>query len=209
MRAEVVDQIAAVIEEEVLTFSDVQILVRYRGLAVPSDPAEARRFYLQRLDELIHQKLIAREAEQTPGIVVEPTEVERQIQEFKKRYGTEGDLQDRLRQMQMTREDLYELFKRQLTVMEFIRVRFDPFVIVLPDQIEAYYRETLLPQLQQTRQPVPPLDLVEEQIRQILTVQQVNVELDKWVAAERRKANVQVLLYRDPPRSSNLPRTLQ
>lgn len=207
--AEIVDQIAAVIgngEPEVITFSDLQILVRYRGLDVPQDPQERREFYREKLEELINQKIIAREAEQTPGVHVEPEEVERQIEAFKQRFPSEDAFQKKLQESQMTVEDLYELFRRQLMVSEFIQVRFEPFVIVLPDQIQAYYGTELVPELRRQGQPIPRLELVEESIRQILIERETSRELERWVTSARRKADVQILLFRQPPMSPNVPK---
>lgn len=206
--AEIVDRVAAVVEGEAVTFSDLRWLVQYRNLPVPPDAQEARRFYLEVLNQVIDQKLIAREALQTPGITIREQDVDVQIQAFRTRFPSEQAFQERLREMNMTLSDLEELIHRQLAVLRFVQVRFEPFIIVLPDQIEAYYNQEVVPQAQQAGHLVPPLELVEEQIRELLTVERTNQEMDRWVASTRRRSSVEILLYRDPPDAPNLPRRL-
>ncbi|MFQ5930185.1 MAG: SurA N-terminal domain-containing protein [Acidobacteriota bacterium] len=206
VRAEIVDQVAAVVGGEVITFSDVSWLARYKGFKVPEDPNKKRDLYLTVLDQIIDQKLISREAQQTPGIQISPQEVETQLQAYRRRFSSEDEFREKLKSMEMTLDDLQDLMRRELAVWKFVQIRFEPFIIVLPQQIRQYYEERLIPELKQSGTPIPPLELVEEQIREILTLERTNQEMDRWVANARRKAQVRILLFRDPPHSPNLPR---
>lgn len=206
---EVADLVAAVVNGEVITFSDLMWAVEYKRLQVPEDAEEKRRFYLDRLNDLINQRLIAHEAMQTPAISVGPEEVEAQIQNYQRQFPSQEAFRARLSEMQMSLEELREIFHRQLAVMGFVQIRFEPFIIVLPDDLLEYYRDVLVPELERARQPVPPIELVEEQIRQILTLDRTNQEIEKWVEAARPKAaaqnDVEILLFRNPPDAPNLP----
>jgi hypothetical protein len=108
--------------------------------------------------------------------------------------------------MEMARRDLEELIQRQLAVLSFVKVRFEPFIIVVPEQIQAYYEEELVRELEGTESTPPPLELVEEQIRQILTIEGTNREMDNWVQSARRKARIELLLFREPSQSPNVPK---
>ena len=70
---EVVDQVAALVEGEVITLSEVQQLAQYKGLKISEEPNERRNLYLTVLDQIINQKLISREAQHTPGIQISNT----------------------------------------------------------------------------------------------------------------------------------------
>jgi hypothetical protein len=205
VRADIVDQIAAVVDEEVIAYSDLQWLIDFRGFDVPTDPKQRRDFYLSILDQVIDQKLIAMEAEQTPIITITNEDVEAQIAAYKKRFASEEEFQQKLTEMQMSPYEFRQLIRRQLAVNEFIEKRFKPFIIVLPSDIEQYYREQLLPQLKEQNQPIPPLDVVEESIRQILTEQRTNEELERWLRTARRRARVTNLLFRENTFAPNLP----
>ncbi len=66
---------------------------------------------------------------------------------------------------------------------------------------------SLVPELEENSQPVPSLELVEEQIRQILSVRKTSRELDQRTAPQVRRPDP--ALPRPPPGAPNLPRELQ
>ncbi len=203
------DRIAAVVEGEIITLSDLHWLVRYRNMPVPESPDLRREFYRQMLDQLIDEELIAREAERTPGIEVTPTEVDQRLDQYRSQFASEEEFQDRLSEMQVSLGDLRLLTRRQLAVYRYLKLRIEPFIIVLPDEIETYYRQSLVPELEANSQPVPSLEMFEEEIRQILSVQKTTREIDLWVSGQRRKSDIRILLFRRPPGAPNLPRELQ
>jgi len=205
LRADVVDQIAATVDEDVITFSDLQWLIEFRGFEVPDDAQKRRDFYLSILDQVIDQKLISVEAEQTPIITITNEDVEAQVTAYKARFASEEKFREKLTEMQMSPYEFRQLIRRQLAVNEFIEKRFKPFIIVLPNDIEQYYREQFLPKLKELNQPIPALDVVEESIRQILTEQRTNEELERWLRTARRRARVTNLLFRENPYAPNLP----
>ena len=208
IRGEVVDQVAALVEGEVISLSEVRKLVQYKGWEVPEEPQKRRDLYLTVLDQIINQKLISRQAQQTPGIGISQEEVDIQLQAYQRRFSSQVQFQENLKSMEMTESDLREVIQRELAVWKFVQNRFEPFIILLPQQIQKYYDETLVPQLRETGAPLPALELVQEQIREILILERTNQEMDRWVRNTRRKAQVKVLLFREPPYSPNLPQEL-
>ncbi|HSR49646.1 MAG TPA: SurA N-terminal domain-containing protein [Acidobacteriota bacterium] len=199
------DRLAAVVEGEVITLTDIQWLVAYRGLQPPQDSGQLEAFRLSILEQIIEEKLIANEARRTPGVNVRPSDVEQQVEAYRGRFPDEEAFRQQLREMEMAPGDLRSLIARQLAVLRFLRVRFEPFIIVLPDEIRDYYDNRLTPELQESGQPIPNLDLVREEIREILTVEKTNVEIERWVRDQRQKSEVTVLLGRQHPQFSNLP----
>ncbi len=205
---EVVDQVAALVEGEVITLSEVQQLVQYKGWQISEKPDERRNLYLTVLDQIIDQKLISREAQQTPGIQISQDDVDQQLQAYRRRFSSQDEFQDKLESMEMTESTLRDLIRRELTVWRFVQTRFEPFTIVMPPQIQEYYDEILVPELAQTSAPLPALALVREQIREILILEKTNQEMDQWVKNMRDKAQVSILLFRATPSSPNLPQEL-
>ncbi len=208
-QSEVGDRLAAAVNGQAITLSDIRWLLNYRGIPVPEADEARQRLYLQVLDQVIDQKLIAAEALQTPGIRVTAQDIEERLEAYKAQFAGEAEFEQRLAEMEMSSSDLQDLIHRQLSVLAFVKIRFEPFIIVLPDQIERYFREELLPQLQISGAPTPQLFEFEEQIRQILTVERTNQEIDRWVSNARSNADVRVLLFREPGLSPNLPESLQ
>ncbi len=206
---ELVDEVAAVVEGEVITFSDLQWFVHYRNMQVPEEASARRDFNLNMLNQLIDQKVIAIEAEKTPFIHITNADIEARIQAYRQQFPSQEAFEKQLAEMEMNRRDLREMVRRQLAVNDFVELRFKPFVIVMPEEIRNYYENEFVPQLKKSSQPVPKLADVEESIRQILIERQTNEELDRWLQSARSKADVQILLFRTPPTGANLPPSLQ
>jgi hypothetical protein len=92
-------------------------------------------------------------------------------------YGlTEGVLKDHLR--------------TELQVMNFVEVRLRPTVRVQPEEIEAYYKNQLLPDLQQAGGKIISLNDVEPRIRELLTQQRMDELLDAWLHNLRQQAEI-------------------
>ena len=183
------------VEAEVITLSELLRLVRYRNMEFPEDEEGRKDFLLRVLDQLIDQKLAAQKVTQTLVIQASDREVQEQLQAYLNRFSSDREFQERLAQMEMSRDDLTDLVIRQLAVLKFVKMRFEPFVVVLPDQILGYYEEELAPRLKRQGLPVPLLPLVEKQIREILTLRRANLEMERWLRATRAKARVEILLF--------------
>lgn len=200
-----VDRVAAVVEDSIVTYSEILWLIRYRGFPLPDDPAEVASLCQEVLSQLINQKLITRETLRTPFINVTDNELENYLTLYKQRFPGEEGYRAKLAEIGIGEEDFLSMIRRQIIVNKFIELRFEPFIIVLPAEIDAYYKDELIPELQLNNQPVPELPIVEETIRQILSVRKTTQELERWVRATRDTARVQLLLDREPSRAPNLP----
>ncbi len=183
------------VEAEVITLSELLRLVRYRNMEFPKDEEGRKDFLLRVLDQLIDQKLAAQKVTETLVIQASDREVQEQLQAYRNRFSSDREFQERLAQMEMSRDDLTDLVRRQLAVLKFVKMRFEPFVVVLPDQILRYYEEELAPRLKRQGLPVPLLPLVEKQIREILTLRRAHLEMERWLRATQAKARVEILLF--------------
>lgn len=187
-----VDRVLARVEDRLITFSDLFWQIRWRNFPVPADPEERRRLLREILDQLIAQELILREVERAPFIVVNQAEEEAFLQRFRSRFQDEEAYEAFLSEAGMREVDLHRLIRRQLIVNKFIQMRFEPFVVVLPEEVERYYQETLRPELETQGLTAPPLELVRDTIREILTVQGTSRQLEDWLAQSRRRVEVEV-----------------
>ena len=77
--------------------------------------------------------------------------------------------------------------------MKFIDYRFRQFVVVDTKEIEAYYQNQFLPELQKRNAvPAPALADVEERIRKIVTEEKLNTQVDEWLASLRKDATIEI-----------------
>ncbi len=86
--------------------------------------------------------------------------------------------------------DVY--FRNRLEILRFIEQRFRPGIRISPQDIEDYYRNTLLPQYT-PGETVPPLERVSPRIEEILLQQHVNVLFDEWLTNLRKQGDIEIL----------------
>ena len=80
----------------------------------------------------------------------------------------------------------------RLEVLSFIELRFRQGIRISPEEIEAYYKDTLLPQYPVGETP-PPLQQVSSRIEEILLQQRVNALFDTWLENLRKQGQIEVL----------------
>ncbi len=88
-----------------------------------------------------------------------------------------------------------------MQILRFIEQRFKQGIRISPEQIESYYRDTLLPQYA-AGEAIPPLEEVSTRIEEILLQQQVNALFDDWLSNLRKQGEIEVL---DPALESPEP----
>jgi len=78
----------------------------------------------------------------------------------------------------------------EVQVMNFIDVRLRPNVRVNEDDVESYYRNQLIPDLQQNGAKPVALDEVKARIQELLTQQRIDELLDAWLHNLRQQADI-------------------
>jgi hypothetical protein len=81
--------------------------------------------------------------------------------------------------------------------------RLGPRVFVSLEDINRHYREVLAPEMRRRGQPVPPIDDVREDIREVLKQQKLTQEMEKWTQELRDQADV--IVYGERPAGAPLP----
>ncbi len=94
--------------------------------------------------------------------------------------------------MALRRSGLRRYLRYRIQILRFIEQRFRQGIRISPQEIETYYRETLLPQYA-AGEAIPPLNEVAPRIEEILLQQQVNVLFDDWLRNLRKQGEVEVL----------------
>jgi peptidyl-prolyl cis-trans isomerase SurA len=194
-RAQTIDRIAAVVENQVITLTEVEQLATIRVLnprADESDTAYRRRI----LDALISQSLRYRDVERFGAEDVSRDAIESRIARIVARHPSEAAFMETLANTELTIDELRALIKRQLRVEAYIDERYAPLVFVSLEEIENYYNKSWLPQRADRGLPAVPLAEAREEIRALLKAERVRVETDQWTAQLRARANVDVYVFR-------------
>jgi hypothetical protein len=90
----------------------------------------------------------------------------------------------------LTEDILKEHLQSEVQVMNFVEVRLRPNVHIEPEDIESYYKNRLLPDLQQNGAKSIPLEEVDSRIRELLTEQHIDELLDAWLHNLRQQADI-------------------
>lgn len=193
--AEIIDRIAAVVDRDVITLSEVEQIATLG--AIPRQAGESDTAYYRRiLDSMIAQTLRYRDVERFGAEDVPPDAIESRLREIAARFPSEEAFNRALASTELTLDELRTVVKRQLQVEAYINERFAPLIFVSLDEIESYYNETWAPQRRDRALPVTPLADVREEIRTILKSERLQGEIEKWTAQLRQRANVDVYVFR-------------
>jgi hypothetical protein len=192
--ATTVDRVAAVVDRQVLTVSEISQMVEIRFFPRMSKSEDDYRHDV--LDALIAQALRYRDVERFGAQDIPKDTIEARIVEIRQRFGSEEEFNAALARAELTLEEVRALAKRQLQVEAYIQERFAPLVFVSTDDVEEYYRGAWSEQRRQRGLAVPPLAQVVDEIRTAARSARLSDEIGKWTAQLRARANVDVYAWR-------------
>jgi len=197
----VLDSVVAVVNRHVILDSDIDQEIRLSVL----DPGRAGRGDLTRrraLDQLISRALIEQQIRREDAQAAEPSaaEVNARLAEIRKELPTcvhqncasDAGWTAFLAAHGLTPERVDAYLRYRLEILRFIELRFRPGIHISPQDIETYYRDTLLPQYA-PGEAVPSLDKVSPRIEEVLLQQQVTVLFDEWLTNLRKQGDVEIL----------------
>ena len=189
-----IDRIAAVVDRQVLTVSEVSQLVTIRFFARTAQNEDDYRREV--LDALIAQALRFRDVERFGAQDIPADTIEARLVEIQRRFPNEAEFNAALTRAELTPDEVRALIKRQLQVEAYIGERFAPLVFVSNEDITDYYRGPWTTQRRERGLPVPPLDTVREEIRTAVRSSRLQEEVGRWTTQLRARANVDVYAWR-------------
>lgn len=186
--ARVVDRIVARVEGDIILQSQVHELGALQQLI--DGRAESDDKLLQ---ELIEQWVVQTEASAAHFPQPAQTEVDRELQRLQNNFGSSDKYAARLNELGLTPEQVRRLLSLQIYVERYVDYKFRPSVQIEPADIDAYYKNELLPELAKKNQPVPSRNEVEERIREVLTQRQISDLTAKWLDDTKSRLKIEVV----------------
>jgi hypothetical protein len=195
LRAATIDRIAALVDRQVLTVSEINQLaeIRFFSRKVQQSEDDYRR---EILDRLIAQALRYRDVERFGAEDIAADSIEARLKEIQQRFPTIADFNAALQRAELTLDEVRALVKRQIQVESYIQERFAPMIFVSSEEIENYYRGPWSQQRRERGLPIPPLSQVQEEIRALLKSSRLEQEVERWTAQLRSRANVDVYTWK-------------
>jgi hypothetical protein len=194
LRAAVVDRIAALVDRQVLTVSEVTQMAGIRFFARPAGQSDDDYRHAI-LEDLIAQALRYRDVERFGAADVSKDAIEARLLEIQKRFASPDEFNAAVQNAQLTMDEVRALIKRELQVENYVQERFAPMIGVTTEEIETYYRTTWTQERQRRGLPVLPLPQVQDEIRTTLKSSRLQTEVDKWTAELRSHSNVDIYAW--------------
>lgn len=208
----VLDEVVAVVNNHAILESDVEREMRLVVLEPEQVGRETREDALERL---ISRTLIQQQIREEEAQASEPSkaEVQDRLTELRKelpacvhaKCETDAGWAAFLHAYDLTEAQVENYLRLRMELLGFIEERFRQGIRISQEEIEDYYRNTLLPQYRSGETP-PALDTVSKRIEEVLLQQQVNVLFGSWLDNLRKQGDVEILdpalEPKDPPKDA-------
>ncbi len=146
--AEVLDKVAAVVNDEIITQSELDILLgpiyeqykkEFSGQTLMVKMNETRQ---KLLNQMIEDRLVYQEAKRLKVQVTEE-EITERFEEFKARFPKEEDFQAFLARQGLAVSKLRERYREQIAIRKLQQYQIRSKIMVTPKDIENFYRHHL------------------------------------------------------------------
>jgi hypothetical protein len=196
--AEMIDGVIATVNRKPVLLSDWDDAVRFEafmqqkplGSVTEADRASA-------LQRLIDRRLL--EIQMTDPNYLAPSreEVRAEVDRLRAQIPAASDeqgWQKVIARYGFSQREIEANVRRERQMMNFIDVRLRPNVHVQPEEVEAYYRTQVLPDLEKAGVKVVTLQEVEPKIRELLAQQHMDELLDAWLHNLRQQTQIESLM---------------
>jgi hypothetical protein len=183
-----VDGVAARIEDDILTESEVRELGAFQKLV---EGAEKPR--TERIRELADQWIVRGEIENAKYPPPSSEDADRAYARLEAQFPSPEEFRKRCTEDGLTEAAVRRILVEQLYFSRFLDFRFRPAAQINQKQLEAYYNDEFAPQLKAKSQPVPPLDDVEDTIREVLIQRAISDRATQWLDDTRSRLKIDVM----------------
>ena len=197
--AVVVDRIVARVEDDILTLSEMRELGRFQQLVNGPGAAREMTSDAELLRQLIDQWIVNTEASVAQFPRPTKEEVQGEVAKLAAQAGGEAAYRARLKELELTPEAVSRQVEQQIYLARFLDYKLRPTAQVGSADVEKYYREELTPEMKKRGQAVPPLEDVEEQIRELLTQRDISARTTKWLEDTRARLKIDIVEPKKTP----------
>ncbi len=194
------DSVIAVVTNQVILSSDLDLETRIFQLL----PIGRRGDYTpaKALERLITRALIEQQIlqEDPQGLEISPKDLEDSLTELRQNLpgckhtdcSTAAGWEAYLTTLGLTPARVSEYWEHRMAVLRFIEMRFRSGIRITPEEIQTYYKETLVPKYP-SPEDAPQLEKISPRIQEVLLQQKVNVLLNDWLKSLQDQGQVEIL----------------
>jgi hypothetical protein len=186
---ELIDRVAARVENDIILLSDVRHLGRYQMLVDGKSETEA-----QLLNRLIDQWVVQNEADASRFPRPTEAEIDQGVAALKKSFPSLQEYEERRKQSGLSEAQVRDKIATQIHLTNYLDSRFRPSVQVDAKAIEDFYKSAVLPRAKARGQEPPSLETSREVIREALIEQSIDAQAEQWLKESRSRIHVERLL---------------
>lgn len=190
---ETIDGVAARIEDDVITESEVRELGAYQQVVEGQPKPRA-----ERIQELADQWIVRGEAETANYVKPGDADIDRAYALLVGQFASPDEFKNRCASAGLSEAAARRILGQQIYLARFLDFRFRAAAQVEEKDIEAYYNGEFSTQLKARSQPVPPLEDVEDNIREVLTQRAISDRATQWLDDTRGRLKIDVMSTGDP-----------
>ena len=198
-RAETLDSVVASVGDNAITAHDVIEEYHFERFLEAESPTglPSREERQAALNRLISQTLLAEQI-QRPA---KPSgngakNAEDTLKSVREKFANRQAYNTALQSLGMTEPQVLKRLELYEHTLQMINNRLRPAALPDPNEVEAYYQKTFVPEYaKEHKDPPPPLDEIRDQIREILVQKKMNELLDRWL--NRLKSTHRVTIHSD------------
>jgi len=197
----VLDRVVAVVNNQAILASDIDDEMLLSVLD-PGRGGLAKLTQAAALEQLIARALIQQQIRQEDVEQAAPpqSEVDARLKEIRKEIPacvrancvSDAGWKMFLSAHGLTQQRVEVYLRFRLEILRFIEQRFRQGISISQEEIELYYKKTLMPQYAKG-EAIPPVEEVAQRIQEILLQQQVNALFDDWLSNLRKQGDIEVL----------------
>lgn len=189
-----IDGVAARIEDDILTDSEVSELAAFQKLV---DGQSKPRGELIR--ELADQWIVRGEAGATKYPPPTPEDVDRAYKQLVAQFPSPEEFEKRRAAVGLSQAAVRRMLSQQIYLARFLDYRFRPAAQVDEKQIQAYYDDEFAPQLKARGEKVPPVEDVEDTIREVLIQRDINTLARQWLDDTSSRLKIDIMSTGEQP----------
>jgi hypothetical protein len=186
---ELIDRVAARVENDIILLSDVRHLGRYQMLVDGKSETEA-----QLLDRLIDQWVVQNEADASRFPRPTDAEIDQAVAALKKSFPSIQEYEERRKQSGLSEQQVRDKIATQIHLTNYLDSRFRPSVQVDAKAIEDFYKSAVLPRAKARGQEPPSLEASRDVIQEALIEQSIDAQAEQWLKESRARIHVDRLL---------------
>lgn len=142
---QLVDRVVAVVNDDVITQSELDLLFRpiyeqvkaaYQGSNLQEELDGLR---LKLLNQLIEDRLVYQEAVKL-GVTVSDSELQEEMAQFKSQFPDEAQFEDEMKRAGVSQTEIEKRFRERIAIMKLHQGMIRSRVIIAPTEIEEYYQ---------------------------------------------------------------------